>query len=67
MTELVSLLGDGQHDPLADALRMLRKSVDLFIEHAELTAKIRRAKYLALIDAGFTKEEALELCKASPF
>ena len=33
------------------------------IESAKLTAKIMRINYDAYVDAGFSKSEALELCK----
>lgn len=65
--KLISLLGDAQKDPLAELVRNLRRNVPLFIEYTQLTAEVRRAKYTSLIAAGFTKEEALEMCKASPF
>jgi hypothetical protein len=41
----------------------LREIQPLLIEHVKLMAEVTRAKYLALLDNGFTKEEALMLCK----
>lgn len=35
----------------------------LYLSSIPMIAKIHRAKYLALIDEGFSKDEALELCK----
>ena len=44
------------------ALDGLSRALPQLIEHAQLQAKIRRASYLALIDAGFNEVQALELC-----
>ena len=35
----------------------------LMIENQAMCAKLTRAKYLSLVDAGFTKNEAFALCK----
>lgn len=35
----------------------------LYLSRIPMIAKIHRAKYIALIGEGFSKEEALELCK----
>lgn len=38
-------------------------SLGLLIKHVQLLAQIQKAKFDALVKEGFTKEEALELCK----
>jgi hypothetical protein len=47
----------------ADALESLINSVPMLISAQTSMAKISRAKYLALIDAGFTEAQALAMCK----
>ena len=52
--------------PLTDSqmgVADMRKNLDGMIEGHKMLSKLLRAKYLALIDEGFTKEQALELCK----
>ena len=41
----------------------IKKEIPRMIELARLNAQIKRAQYLAFIDVGFDKKEALELCK----
>lgn len=45
------------------ALLNHREMAPILIEMHVVEAKIKRAKYLALLDAGFTEQQALELCK----
>ena len=52
-----------QLSELQKALVVLRQNLNMMIEYEEIRAKIIRAKYNFLIAEGFTKEEALELCK----
>lgn len=40
-----------------------REMAPVIIEMHRTEAKIKRAKYLALVDEGFTEQQALELCK----
>jgi hypothetical protein len=40
-----------------------REMAPIIIEMNKTEAKIKRAKYLALVDEGFTEPQALELCK----
>lgn len=61
--KITVLDGGAKKDALADSLRTLRANIELLIEGAELTARVTRAKYLALIAQGFTEAQALELCK----
>jgi hypothetical protein len=46
-----------------EALRNLQQQMPLMLECVEQQAQMTKAKYDALIRAGFSKEEALELCK----
>ena len=48
---------------LTGDVEYLRITLPLMVEHTAMMAKITRAKYLALVDAGFTKNEAFALCK----
>ena len=41
----------------------MRKNLPTYLEMTEILVKITKAKYDALVKEGFTKEEALELCK----
>lgn len=44
-------------------VEQMRGDMGGMIEGSKMLAKLLRAKYLALIDEGFTKEQALELSK----
>ncbi|RFP19155.1 hypothetical protein [Duganella sp. BJB475] len=48
---------------LAVFVREMRENIAAHIEFAQLDARIKRAKYLALTKEGFTPQEALTLCK----
>lgn len=48
---------------LAQAVKNLRDNMPAFIELAQLQAAQMRAKYIALVNAGFDAAQALELCK----
>ena len=50
-------------DELRQALETHRRNLPLLIEYEQLQAQVTRKKFLALIDEGFTANEALELCK----
>lgn len=45
------------------ALDMLHENLEIMMEYEHLQAKLTRAKYDAMIEQGFTAEQALELCK----
>lgn len=47
---------------LAAAVENLRRNIDPLIANQLLLARLRRASYLALIEAGFAESQALELC-----
>jgi tRNA A58 N-methylase Trm61 len=49
-------------DALAAAGENLKRNLDTLVAHQVTIARLRRASYLALIDAGFTEAQALELC-----
>ncbi len=44
-------------------LGAMHKDLQTMIEGQQFIAKMMRAKYLALVDEGFTKDEALKLCQ----
>jgi Tfp pilus assembly protein PilO len=57
--------------PTKDELRAagdaLRRQLPAMIENAKTLAELRRASYLAHLEAGFTETQALELCKSMSF
>lgn len=62
MTETPKIVPLGKPDEFKAALENLKRQMPMLIEHAQLVAKIRRASYQALIEAGFTEAQALDLC-----
>lgn len=48
---------------IAQAVKELKENMPAMLEHIILTARLTKAKYDALIKEGFTKEQAIELCK----
>ena len=54
----------GDKDKMRAAVEEMKRSLPTWLEHAELTAKIRRASCEAHIAQGFTPEQALELCRS---
>lgn len=40
-----------------------REMAPVLIEMGRVEAGVKRAKYLSLVEAGFTEAQALELCK----
>lgn len=61
--KVVALEGGQTPDKLAEAVRDLRKNLPNLIVAQELHAQVTRAKFVALVNQGFTVAEALELCK----
>ncbi len=52
--------------PVADKMRAAfeesKRVLPVLLEHAEIMAKIRYANYSALLKAGFTEQQAMDLC-----
>lgn len=48
---------------LAQIVVRMRENLPAFLEYEELQAKVKRKKYLSLVNEGFTEQQALELCK----
>ena len=55
---------EGRQDDLKAASENMRRHIPDLMENAKMIAKIRRAAFLAHVDEGFTKAQALELCKS---
>lgn len=47
---------------MAQAVRSLRDNMPALLELAQLETTLIRARYVALIEKGFTPEQALHLC-----
>lgn len=50
-------------DKLAADLERMKRNLPGTEEYLRLLARLHKAKYDALIEAGFTPDQALELCK----
>lgn len=48
---------------LAQAVKKLRDNLPALLEMEQLHARLTRNKFLALVQQGFTEQQALELCK----
>ena len=57
-------MNGNQPSKLKDLLTTMRTDFFDFVEATQFKARLERAKYEALIESGFTKEEALEIIKA---
>ena len=55
--------GKGIPDDFKENIADMKSKMPLLIENIFLIAQLTRAKYNALLNEGFTKEQALELCK----
>ena len=60
------LPGGGNKNEMAEFARLVKSTMPETIEHLVLMAKLSKIKYDALIEEGFTPEQALELSK-NPF
>lgn len=54
---------DKNHISMAQAVKNMRENLISILEYNKLNAKVIRAKYLALLENGFTEEQAIQLCK----
>lgn len=63
--DTVRPLRPGQQQPpeLATLVAAMRENIEAHIELAGLQARVTRARYLGLVAEGFTKDEALQLCR----
>lgn len=52
----------GVKDELLASAESLKRNLETLIAHQMTMARIRRAAYLALVEVGFTEQQALELC-----
>ena len=55
--------GGGSLDEKKKIIREMRKSMETMDEYMEITAKMRKLKYDALIKEGFSHEDTIEFCK----
>ncbi len=58
-------MNDKEHAALALSIRNLRENLPALMELKQIDAKLARVKFLALVQEGFTEQQALELCKGS--
>lgn len=54
---------DKQKVTLAQSVKELAENMPAMLELTALNAKITRKQFMALIEQGFTREEALQVCK----
>lgn len=54
---------DKRRAELAQLVRDMRDGLSAHVELAQLMAKLTRAKFIALVEQGFTVDQALMLCK----
>lgn len=50
-------------DPLRAELEKLKRNLPILLEMAPVLARLKRATYLALIESGFTAEQAFLMVK----
>lgn len=50
-------------DEMIASLEKMKRLLPHILEYNKIDAKIRRAKFMALVEEGFEPQQALELCK----
>lgn len=55
-------MSDDRKVSMAQSVKELREMMPAMLEHAELMARLWKAKFDHLKAAGFTDEQALQLC-----
>lgn len=56
-------MSDKAQVDLAQAVKRIRENMPAMLELIQLEARQTRAKFLALVEQGFSASEALELCR----
>ncbi len=57
-------IADKQMETTLRAIRKIQATLPVIVEGQKAMAQVVRARYLALVEQGFTPEQALALCKA---
>lgn len=52
-----------ERDNLIAAIEQMKRNLPILIEHQQILATLAYEKFVALVKAGFTEMQALELCK----
>lgn len=63
MSDNITPLPQIEHDKLVAAVEQLRRNLPHLVEYHKLDAKMKKAKYDALVAEGFHPVQALELCR----
>lgn len=62
---MIAQIPNTERDELMAAVAKMTRNLPIFIEMMQVDAKIRRAKFEALVNEGFSEQQAIELCKGS--
>lgn len=65
MADKITEIPNKERDEMQAAVENLKRNLPIFLEHVWLIAQIRKASYDALIEQGFTPEQALVLCQST--
>lgn len=63
----ISQVPNVERDNLIAAISNMSRNMPHMIEYERIQAKLKRERYLALIENGFNEIQALELCKCQTF